>query len=487
MSTEDISKKDEPGACEKTPNALNIAELLQGGGNGSKMDENERKEKEMIKRIEKIKEKRENSEKMIEKQMDELIEKINKRKSELKERVREMTAEQIKDCKEYAEKVQEWSEYYKNAREKIIIQEKEAEIGIASEKYEQRQLGVEIEDDIALIFESKTIEQEIAKFGAVLDKKISSVQVQVKDTTENSVTLKAEEKEGGEGEAHVEIDEDIDDDERGKGGEQEIKEMEEKWNEIQVNTQMHPNQSQWEYSIIRLSDHTTYDFRVQARHSIFHTFSNFSDIVSCQTDSPCPLTLLHFSSDRICHAKDVILEEGNTLVRNNSPEDYGRISISFPLSDAVVQGTHCWRIKMCNSITNIGWVMLGVANAHKTFTNESYTETECWGYDGCSPSERNDSQKISNSSITWKWWMLNEYVVDMFLNMKTFVLKWKQVTEDGKGQEHTLTNNTTFAKYKNLSLVPHINFVRKHTTIQVMKIPSAMYGTQISRTSEGFR
>ncbi|ETO31735.1 hypothetical protein RFI_05380 [Reticulomyxa filosa] len=88
---------------------------------------------------------------------------------------------------------------------------------------------------------------------------------------------------------------------------------------------------------------------------------------------------------------------------------------------------------------------------------------------------------INNTNENHKYFFQKKYV-----NMETKELKWKEVTENGEGKEYKLRNSTNFNKYNHIPFVPHINFYQKDTTIQVIKIPSEMYGMRLSETQKLF-
>ncbi|ETO28378.1 hypothetical protein RFI_08752 [Reticulomyxa filosa] len=480
------------------------------------------------------KERSEKSKNAINKKMDEIIEKANERRKELLENVTAVTMKQSKYCQKYLDHL----EYcHKDLQEVLCIQKKKFKIVTNKQKKKKKKkkklwnnkalapikrqeeiineanariaqyIALDsINEDAGVDFENiKGLEGLLKQYGSITgDKMIDDVALSLKAQTHDSVTLawQTQERKDEKGQTSVVITGDAFVIEYQSADE----EKEEKWNEIQVAK----NKLKWEHSISQLRPNTTYHFRIKAQHSIFvDCFSKYSNVITCKTGtSPA---LLSFGRDRISSEKDVVLENDNTLIRKKSG---GNVSISLPKSNGVNSGVACWRVKMSNSGSFIGFVMVGLGNNNKSFANDlakqicnianrqiqtnkqklfclgkkkKKKKKKVWGIDGCTPAEWNDSKQTQDSSTQLEWWNIKEYTLDMYLDMDKKELKWKQVTEDGSGKEYALKDNTTFNKYKNLALVPHFNFHRKDTAIQVMKISPQIYGTQFSQTKDSFR
>jgi len=336
----------------------------------------------------------------------------------------------------------------------------------------------------SVYFQNQPLIQEFNQFGNVTDKRMCNLEIKVKAKTFRNVTIEWHNTEQENNEDLISGDEFLIQ-YMSNSTQMKDENKEEKWDEIKVKKKKEKDET-WEYCIKNLQSNTTYAIRIKPLHSSFTDyFTAFSDALTCQTE-PCPWSLLRFSVDRINDVKNVLLKNNNTLVQHNGSED-DFVSVSLDKSNEVSSGIHCWRIKM-SSHTQIGAILLAVVNSNKSFTNRSFYKTDMWGID----SENPESKK---TKATWKWKEEKEYTVDMYLNIgnekeresKNKELKWKQVTEDGNGEEYTLKDPTTFNKYHSLSLVPHFILFRKDTTLQVMKISPQMYGVQLSRTEASFR
>ncbi|ETO32424.1 hypothetical protein RFI_04693 [Reticulomyxa filosa] len=321
-------------------------------------------------------------------------------------------------------------------------------------------------------FEFGSIPHLIQSFGIVSDVSLKSLDLSIEHNSLTGVTLKWFERDGptyneeiNGNEFLIEFREDKDDEKK-----------EHTWTSIHL-TDM--KKKPWEYCIDNLKVGVKYVFRIASKHSeIIHAQSTFSNPVSLAMF----LSLLKFDVTRINSANDIVLKNNNTLIHLCTS---AYVNVSLSKANEVIQGTHCWRFKMYNKNGNIYWVVLAMANANKIFKHCSYSEIGVFGYNGQNCYESNESQ--SNYVISeLKWDLKKEFVVDMYVNMDTKELKWKEVTENGKGKEYKLRNSTNFNKYNHIPFVPHINFYQKDTTIQVIKIPSEMYGMRLSETQKLF-
>ncbi|ETO25650.1 hypothetical protein RFI_11484 [Reticulomyxa filosa] len=114
------------------------------------------------------------------------------------------------------------------------------------------------------------------------------------------------------------------------------------------------------------------------------------------------------------------------------------------------------------------------AKDSKSYSNRFFFCCRLFGIDITKEQEWNDSSHSKTQE--WQCWKLQKCTIDMYVDMDTRQLKWKEVKKDNKGKEHVLRDNSLFRKYKHLKFVPHIFFNRQDATIQIMDVPPQMYG-----------